>query len=96
MFDLEYYNHICDCGKYLKEYINHISKIKGAQFRQLIKRFISSDIRINNLSFNEVMRFYNELIGTNYIKWYLTWYDEKYINILPLNINKPLNISNYI
>jgi hypothetical protein len=78
MFDLEYYNYICDCGKYIKEYINHISKINGAQFRERIEQFIPSDTRINNLKYNEVMSFYNELVGKDYIKWYLSWFNHKY------------------
>ena len=79
MFDLEYYNHICDCGEYLKETHNNYIRHRGGQFKENELKGKSSKNSNKNkqYSYIDIIRKYDILIGMEYINWYMSWYNFK-------------------
>jgi hypothetical protein len=93
MFDLEYYNIICDYGKYIKETQNNYIRHRGGQFKQDELKGKSSKKYNDNrqYSFIDIIRKYDILIGMEYMDWYLSW--DKYINNYP-NYDITYNTNN--
>jgi len=96
MFDLEYYNIVCDCGDFLDEYIENLIKMKSKRIPPKSKRFLKKvDIRYNSVIFDESRKHYENLLGIDYKVWYMTWVNDKIyrkkINSHQYNPNTNLN-----
>jgi hypothetical protein len=82
MFDLEYYNNICDYGNYLKQTFKDYNRREGGRFKEdEVKGKASKNDYKNKINIhNDTMLRYYILVGDEYYDWYASWYKPKFVN----------------
>jgi hypothetical protein len=76
MFDLEYYNNICDYGDYLKQTFIDYERQAGGHFKEdEVKGKSSKNNHKNKIdTYNDMVKKYDMLLGYEYHDWYMSWY----------------------